>query len=106
MVGLTGGGEDKVGQGGGVVEECQGRELGVMEKVSWWAERQFSAGDRCMADKVYLTPAPWEPGSMGRGGGPRTRWAQRAEKDLEDSEDFGGSKREEFRIPVSNSYIS
>lgn len=57
---------DKVGQGGGVAEECQGREVGVMEKVSWWAERQFSAGDRCMADKVYLTPTP---GSLGRGVG-------------------------------------
>lgn len=27
-------GERKVGQGGGVAEECQGREVGVMEKVS------------------------------------------------------------------------
>ncbi|KAJ4932980.1 hypothetical protein JOQ06_029818 [Pogonophryne albipinna] len=37
MAGVTGegGGEgDKVGQGGGVAEECQGREVGVMEKVS------------------------------------------------------------------------
>lgn len=37
MAGLTGEGrrdEDKVGQGGGVAEECQGREVGVMEKVS------------------------------------------------------------------------
>lgn len=27
-------GEGKVGQGGGVAEECQGGEVGVMEKVS------------------------------------------------------------------------
>lgn len=34
--GSDGGGrdEDEVGQGGGVAEECQGRESGVMKKVS------------------------------------------------------------------------
>lgn len=69
-VGVGGRDEDKVGQADGVAEECQGRgvvevEVEVREKVSRWAERQFSAGDRCRADKVYLTPTPGRSGHRG-----------------------------------------
>lgn len=72
--GSDGGGgahEEKVGQRGGVVEECRKQgAVGVREKVSWWAGRRRFAGDRCMADKVYLTPTP---GSTGHRGGEHIR---------------------------------
>lgn len=51
--------------GGGMPKE-QGA-VGVREEVSWWAGRQLFAGDRCVADKVYLTPTPGSTGHRGEG---------------------------------------
>lgn len=90
--GSDGGGgayEEKVGQRGGVVEECRKQgAVGVREKVSWWAGRQLFAGDRCMADKVYLTPTPGSTGHRG-GGRPHSPPAQRVKFLSQEKEDSG-----------------
>lgn len=58
------GDEDMAGQ----EEAFQSREVEVMEKVSWWARRQFLAGDRCV---VYLTTTSGGIGHRGGSRGPR-----------------------------------
>lgn len=94
--------EHKFGQSG-MSKRRGGGSGGVMEKVSWWARRQFFAGDRCMADKVYLTPTP---GSIGHQGG-RRRWmfafSSKTEifvttKDLKDSGGLGNMAQNAVQV--------